>query len=92
MLENGDIYKASYKGLYCAGCESFLSEKDLIDGLCPNHNVAPQVVEEENYFFKLTKYKDAIINHIKTHPEFIQPEFRAKEVLNQLEDIQDISV
>lgn len=92
LLENGDIYKASYKGLYCAGCESFLSEKDLIDGLCPNHNVAPQVVEEENYFFKLTKYKDAIINHIKTHPEFIQPEFRAKEVLNQLEDIQDISV
>lgn len=92
LLENGDIYKASYKGLYCAGCESFLSEKDLVDGLCPNHNVAPQLVEEENYFFKLTKYKDAIINHIKTHPEFIQPEFRAKEVLNQLEDIQDISV
>ena len=70
-----------------------MSEKDLTeDGLCPNHLKKPDVVEEENYFFKLTKYKDAIIKHIKTNPDFIVPSFRANEVLNQLENIEDISV
>lgn len=93
LVEQGDIYKHSYKGLYCSGCECFLSEKDLTeDGLCPDHQKAPEIVEEENYFFKLTKYKDAIIKHIKTHPDFIVPSFRANEVLNQLENIEDISV
>ena len=93
LYEQGDIYKHSYTGLYCSGCESFLSEKDLTEeGLCPDHKRKPEVVEEENYFFKLTKYKDAIIKHIKTHPEFIVPSFRANEVLNQLENIEDISV
>ena len=93
LQENGDIYKHSYTGLYCAGCESFLSEKDLTeDGLCPDHMKKPEVVKEENYFFKLSKYKDRLIEHIKKHPEFIQPAFRANEVLNQLEHIEDISV
>lgn len=93
LVEKGDIYKHSYTGLYCAGCEAFLSEKDLTeDGLCPDHQKKPEVVEEENYFFKLTKYKDAIIKHIKTNPDFIIPAFRANEVLNQLENIEDISV
>lgn len=93
LLKQGDIYKHSYKGLYCNGCECFLNEKDLTeDGLCPNHLTKPEVVEEENYFFKLTKYKDAIINHIKSNPDFIIPSFRANEVLNQLENIEDISV
>ncbi len=93
MVEKGDIYKNSYQGLYCAGCESFLSEKDLTeDGLCPHHLKKPELVSEENYFFRLTKYKDAIIKHIKENPDFIVPSFRANEVLNQLEDIQDISV
>lgn len=93
LVEKGDIYKHSYTGLYCSGCEAFLSEKDLTeDGLCPDHQKKPEVVEEENYFFKLTKYKDAIIKHIKTHPDFIIPAFRANEVLNQLENIEDISV
>lgn len=93
LVEQGDIYKNSYQGLYCSGCECFLSEKDLTeDGLCPDHLKKPEIVNEENYFFKLTKYKDAIINHIKQNPEFIVPKFRANEVLNQLEDIQDISV
>ena len=93
LLEKGDIYKNSYEGLYCTGCECFLNPKDLTeDGLCPDHMKKPEVVKEENYFFKLTKYKDAIIKHIKDHPDFILPEFRANEVLNQLEDIQDISV
>ena len=93
LVEQGDIYKHSYTGLYCQGCECFLNEKDLTeDGLCPDHLKKPEVVSEENYFFKLTKYKDAIIKHIKEHPDFIVPAFRANEVLNQLEDIQDISV
>lgn len=93
LYEQGDIYKHSYEGLYCSGCECFLNPKDLTeDGLCPDHLKKPEVVSEENYFFKLTKYKDAIIKHIKENPGFIVPEFRANEVLNQLEDIQDISV
>ena len=93
LLAQGDIYKNSYEGLYCTGCECFLNPKDLTeDGLCPDHQKKPEVVKEENYFFKLSKYKDAIIKHIKDHPDFILPEFRANEVLNQLEDIQDISV
>lgn len=93
LVDKGDIYKHSYTGLYCSGCEVFLNEKDLTqDGLCPIHMKKPEVVSEENYFFKLTKYKDAIINYIKENPEFIVPEFRANEVLNQLENIEDISV
>lgn len=93
LLQNGDIYKHSYKGLYCSGCETFLSPKDLDEeGRCPIHNKKPEEVSEENYFFKLTKYKDRIIEHIKNNPDFILPEFRANEVLNQLENIEDISV
>ncbi len=93
LTDKGDIYKHEYEGWYCSGCECFLNPKDLTeDGLCPDHLKKPDVVKEENYFFKLTKYKDAIIKHIKENPEFIVPSFRANEVINQLEDIQDISV
>ncbi len=93
LVEKGDIYKHSYEGWYCPGCECFLNPKDLTeDGLCPDHLRKPDIVQEENYFFKLSKYKDAIIKHIKDNPDFILPHFRANEVLNQLEDIQDISV
>lgn len=93
LVAKGDIYKDSYTGLYCNGCESFLSPRELTEeGLCPNHNSKPQEVQEENYFFKLSKYKDRIIEHIKSNPTFILPEFRANEILNQLEDISDISV
>jgi len=93
LVDKGDIYKHEYEGLYCSGCECFLNPKDLTEeGLCPDHMKKPEVVKEENYFFKLSSYKDAIIKHIKEHPDFIIPAFRANEVLNQLEDIQDISV
>ena len=93
LVEKGDIYKHEYEGLYCSGCECFLNPKDLTeDGLCPDHLKKPEVVKEENYFFKLSSYKDAIMKHIKEHPDFIIPSSRANEVLNQLEDIQDISV
>ncbi len=93
LVENGDIYKNQYKGLYCSGCESFLNARDLTEeGLCPNHLKKPEEVTEENYFFRLTKYKDAIIEHIKLNPEFILPSFKVNEVLKQLEEIEDISV
>lgn len=93
LLKQGDIYKHSYTGLYCSGCESFLNPKDLTEeDLCPIHGKKPEEVSEENYFFKLTKYKDAIAKHIKNNPDFIIPSFRATEVLNQLENIEDISV
>ena len=93
LVEKGDIYKHSYAGLYCSGCECFLTSKDLDEnGCCLIHGKKPDEVQEENYFFKLTKYKDAIAKHIKENPDFILPQFRANEVLNQLENIEDISV
>jgi methionyl-tRNA synthetase len=93
LLEQGDIYKHSYTGLYCSGCECFLNPKDLTEeGHCPIHGKNPEEISEENYFFKLTKYKDAIAKHIKENASFIVPSFRATEVLNQLENIEDISV
>ncbi|MBE7706815.1 MAG: methionine--tRNA ligase [Cyanobacteria bacterium SIG30] len=93
LLKQGDIYKHSYKGLYCSGCECFLNAKDLDEnGNCPIHGKKPDEISEENYFFKLSKYKDAIIKHIKENPDFIKPAFRANEVINQLQDIEDISV
>lgn len=93
LLSQGDIYKHSYTGLYCSGCECFLNPKDLTEeGHCPIHGKKPEEISEENYFFKLTKYKDAIAKHIKENPDFIIPTFRATEVLNQLENIEDISV
>ncbi len=93
LLENGDIYKHSYTGLYCSGCESFLNPKDLTeDGLCPDHQKKPEEVTEENYFFRLSKYKNKIAEHIKSHAEFIKPASRVNEILNQLENIEDISV
>lgn len=93
LYKNGDIYKHSYKGLYCTGCECFVNSKDLTeDGLCPNHMKKPEEIMEENYFFRLAKYKDKIAEYIKTHPDFIQPSSRVNEILNQLENIEDISV
>jgi len=93
MAAKGDIYKKRYQGLYCSGCEKFVNERDLNEeGECSIHQRKPEIVEEENYFFRLTHYKEAIQNHIKANPEFVLPEFRAVEVLQMLEDMEDISV
>jgi len=90
LVEKGDIYKASYTGLYCAGCECFLNERDLTeDGLCPDHKTKPQEVQEENYFFKLSSYKNQIEDYINNH---VLPNYRVNELLNQLKDVEDISV
>ena len=93
LRDKGDIFKKTYTGLYCSGCELFMTERDLTDnGLCPHHMVPPEPVAEENYFFRLSHYKDAILAHLEANPEFIQPEFRRNEVLNMLQDLDDISV
>jgi methionyl-tRNA synthetase len=93
MAAKGDIYKASYTGDYCTGCEAFLTQRDLDEtGNCKIHLRAPIQVLEENYFFKLSQYKQALINHIESHPEFVRPEFRRQEVLAFLETVEDISV
>ncbi len=91
----GDIYKTNYVGLYCEGCEDFKRERDLDEnGLCPTHKVAPKRVEEENYFFRLSKYKPRLKEWIENNPDVVQPESRRNEVLKQLDDpeLGDFSV
>lgn len=92
MAEKWDIYKKSYAGLYCPGCEAFKTEKDLINGKCPDHpNWEIEKVEEENYFFKLSKYKDKVIDLIKSDKYKIVPEIRKNEMLAFLENARDVS-
>ena len=93
FAEAGDLYKGKYEGYYCIGCERFYPEKDLIDGKCPNHKTTPQWLSEENYFFKLSKYAEPLLRHIREHPEFIIPEIRRNEIVNVIEGgLEDISV
>lgn len=92
MTAKWDIYKQSYTGLYCAGCEAFKTEKDLINGKCPDHpNGEIEKVEEENYFFKLSKYKDQVSDLIKNDEYKIFPEIRKNEMLAFLENARDVS-
>jgi methionyl-tRNA synthetase len=92
LQEKGAIYKASYEGLYCTGCEAFILERDLVDGNCPNHQRAPETIIEENYFFKLSEYKERIRAHIESHTGFLQPDTRRNEILNMLKDFEDFSI
>lgn len=90
---NGDIYKATYEGLYCTACEEYKTESELVDGLCILHKIKPIILSEENYFFKLSKYKDQLLKHIEKHPEFIQPETRRNEVVAYIKDYaRDFSI
>ncbi|THB79278.1 MAG: methionine--tRNA ligase [Desulfobulbaceae bacterium] len=82
--DNGDIYFSEYTGLYCTGCERFLIERELEDGKCPDHQVEPKEITEQNYFFRMSKYQQALIDHIKNNPEFITPERYRNEVLSFL--------
>jgi len=92
LEENGDLYKDTYKGLYCVGCEAYVTEKELVDGMCPNHKKAPEVLEEENYFFKLSNYTDQIKEKIESGELKIIPESRKNEILNVIKDgLQDVS-
>ena len=91
--ENGDVYKAEYEGHYCEGCEAFYLEKDLVDGLCPDHKTKPQWIKESNYFFKLSKYQDAILKLLKDNKDFLQPEYRKNEMLHFVETgLKDFSI
>jgi len=93
IREAGDIYKASYKGWYCEGCEAFIQEKDLVDGKCPHHNKKPAWIEEENYFFRLSKYAEPLLKRIRDYPDFIRPETRKNEIVRLIEGgLEDISV
>lgn len=90
VYDNGEIYKGKYEGLYCNGCEAFITEKDLVNGKCPEHNKEPEYMSEDAYFFKLSKYKDKIIKFA----EKITPESRKKEILFRLknEELRDLCV
>lgn len=94
MYEKGDIYKGSYEGLYCTPCESFWTESQLVNGCCPDCGRPVQPAKEEAYFFRMSKYADRLIEHINTHPEFIQPESRKNEMMNNflLPGLQDLCV
>ena len=93
FVERGDIYKKHYSGTYCLGCESFKIEKDLVDGKCQDHPTTPlQLIEEENYFFKLTKYKETLLNWIDLNPDFLQPQYKIEELRNIINSSEDISV
>ena len=94
LYAQGDIYKSSYEGLYCTPCESFWTESQLVDGKCPDCGREVKPAKEEAYFFKMSKYADRLIEHINTHPEFIQPVARKNEMMNNflLPGLQDLCV
>ena len=94
LYDKGDIYKSSYEGLYCTPCESFWTESQLVDGKCPDCGREVKPAKEEAYFFKMSKYADRLIDHINTHPEFIQPVSRKNEMMNNflLPGLQDLCV
>ena len=94
LYDQGDIYKGSYEGLYCTPCESFWTESQLVDGKCPDCGREVKPAKEEAYFFKMSKYADRLIEHITTHPEFIQPVSRKNEMMNNflLPGLQDLCV
>ncbi len=93
VYDRGDIYFSDYAGLYCKGCERFLTEKELVDGKCPDHLTAPEKVAEQNYFFAMSRYQQWLIDHIKANPDFITPERYRNEVLAFLsEPLDDLCI
>ena len=93
LAEAGDIYDGYYEGWYCVSCEAFKPEKDLEDGNCPVHGKPPQWIKEKNHFFRLSKYRQRLLDHYVAHPEFLQPEIRRNEMLRLLEGgLDDISM
>ena len=94
LYDQGDIYKGQYEGMYCTPCESFFTKAQLVDGKCPDCGREVQPAKEEAYFFKLSKYADRLIEHINTHQDFIQPESRKNEMMNNflLPGLQDLCV
>jgi methionyl-tRNA synthetase len=92
MYDKGDIYKGKYEGLYCQGCEAFITEKELVNGKCPEHNAEPQFQQEEGYFFKLSKYQEKILSFLMDS-DVLQPQTRKNEMVNRLkEGLNDLSI
>jgi methionyl-tRNA synthetase len=92
MTAAGDVYEGFYEGWYCESCEAFKQEKDLIDGTCSIHRTKPAWIKEKNYFFRLSKYRDPLVEHFRRHPGFLEPEIRRNEILRLLEGgLEDIS-
>lgn len=91
LENNGDLYKAKYEGLYCVGHEAFIKKSELKEGVCPDHQTKPEKIEEENYFFRLTKYKNEIKKLVSLNRIKILPDWRKNEVLNLIKDSEDIS-
>ncbi len=93
IYDAGDIYFSEYEGAYCFGCERFYAERELADGRCPDHKTIPEVIRESNYFFRMSRYQDWLIEHIETHPDFIRPERYRNEVLAFLrEPLADLCI
>ena len=93
IYDADDIYFSEYEGLYCFGCERFYTERELVDGKCPDHEVEPEVIKESNYFFKMSRYQDWLIDHIQKNPDFIRPERYRNEVLAFLsEPLEDLCI
>ncbi|NCC71713.1 methionine--tRNA ligase, partial [bacterium] len=92
--DNGDIYLGKYEGYYCVGCEKYYPEEDLLEGkICPDHKIECAWIEDENYFFKLSKYQDKLLELYKKNPNFISPKFREMEIINRVNDgLRDISI
>ncbi len=91
--DSGDIYFSEYEGLYCFGCERFYTERELVDGKCPDHKTEPEEIRESNYFFRMSRYQDWLIDHIRKNPEFIRPERYKNEVLSFLkEPLEDLCI
>ena len=86
IYDAGDIYFAEYEGMYCFGCERFYTERELVDGKCPDHETEPEVIKESNYFFKMSRYQDWLIDHIRSNPGFIRPQRYMNEALAFLKE------
>lgn len=93
VYDSGDIYFDEYTGLYCQGCERYLTEKELVDGNCPDHQKPPEEIAEQNYFFRMSRYQQQLIDHIHNNPDFITPERYRNEVLSFLsEPLEDLCI
>lgn len=94
VYDKGDIYFGEYGGHYCFGCERFYTEKELVDGKCPQHETKPEYIAEKNYFFKMSQYQGWLLDHIKKHPDFVRPERYRREVVSLLESgaLEDLCI
>ncbi len=93
IYDAGDIYFSEYEGLYCFGCERFYTERELVDGKCPDHETPPEIIKETNYFFRMSRYQEWLVSHIEANPDFIRPERYRNEVLSFLsEPLEDLCI